>query len=403
MRRRRSLNLLRAEDRLSVLLVSLTYPPALGGSEMEAQRVCAGLVARGHHVRVICGAVGPMPEKREWVDPFQVPVRIFGHGLPGRWLDLAFALRVVETVVRERENYDLVYFLMPGLHVTLCLPVTKLLGIPVVMKFACSEHITAVGKSLTGRLELYWLRCWARRIMVLNTGMVQEAAVAGLRSEQLLWMPNPVDIEEFAPCRLVEKAKIRASLGLNPDVPVTIYVGRLAPEKNLKTLLKGFSRVHQAMPAAVLALVGEGAERTSLEELADQLGIASSVRFTGRLGMPALLHWLQASDVFALVSHCEGFSCSLIEAMSTGLPSVVSKIPGNTQLIEAGVTGLIVEENDDLAIANAIITLMGNTALTTRLGWAARQHIAANYTTDLVVKRYEETFYDVARTVTVLS
>ena len=354
-------------------------------------------------MQVVCGAVGPMPERREWVDPFRVPVRIFGHGLPGRWLDRAFALRVVETVLRERKAYNLVYFLMPGLHVTLCLPITTLLGIPVVMKFACSGHITTVGNSLLGRLQLYWLRCWARRIIVLNDGMFQEAAAAGFRPEQLQWMPNPVDVEEFAPCRSVDRERIRSSLGLDSDAPVTIYVGRLAPEKNLRTLLKGFARVHQTMPPAVLVLVGEGTEGFQLKELANQLGIASNVRFTGRVDMPSILHWLQASDVFALVSHNEGFSCSLIEAMSTGLPSVVSKIPGNTQLIDAGVTGLIVDENDDIAIADAIMTLTTNAALAASLGLAARQRIGTNYTTELVVKRYEEMFYEIARSIAVPS
>jgi glycosyltransferase involved in cell wall biosynthesis len=239
--------------------------------------------------------------------------------------------------------------------------------------------------------------------MVLNDGMLQEATAAGLRPEQLQWMPNPVDVEEFAPCRLSDKGKVRAGLGLTSDAAVTIYAGRLAPEKNLKTLLKAFSRVHQAMPAAVLVLVGEGTERKELEELADQLGIALRVRFTGRLGMPTLLHWLQASDVFALVSHNEGFSCSLIEAMSTGLPSVVSKIPANTQLIEAGVTGLIVDENDDIGIGDAILSLLTNAAWGASLGLAARRHIATNYTTQLVVKRYEEVFYEVARSMSVPS
>ena len=56
-----------------------------------------------------------MPKQREWVDPYNVPVRIVGRGFSGRWLDLVFALSVGRTLFRERERYDLIYFLMPGL------------------------------------------------------------------------------------------------------------------------------------------------------------------------------------------------------------------------------------------------------------------------------------------------
>lgn len=100
---------------ISLLVVPLSYWPALGGSEVEAQRVCAGLIRRGHRIQVICGALNPMPKQREWVDPYNVPVRIVGRGFSGRWLDLVFALSVGRTLFRERERYDLIYFLMPGL------------------------------------------------------------------------------------------------------------------------------------------------------------------------------------------------------------------------------------------------------------------------------------------------
>jgi glycosyltransferase involved in cell wall biosynthesis len=101
---------------------------------------------------------------------------------------------------------------------------------------------------------------------------------------------------------------------------------------------------------------------------------------------------LQVSDVFALVSSNEGFPCSLSEAMSAGLASVVSDIPANTQLIDSGVHGLRARLGDESSIAEALIKLLGDETLCTRMGLAARQRILDNYSVDRVVARYEALF-----------
>src|SRR5208283_5611961 len=128
---------------------------------------------------------------------------------------------------------------------------------PIVMKVSGSSVITAMLRSFTGRLELRWLRKWARRVMILNSGMAEEATAAGLRPEQLLWMPNPVDTSAFAPCQPPRRAELRACLDVPSDAPVVLYVGRLAPEKELGSLLGGFAAAAQRFPEALLVLVGD--------------------------------------------------------------------------------------------------------------------------------------------------
>ena len=183
--------------RFSVLVVSHSYPPVLGGSEVEAQRVCSALLRRGHTVTVLCSGGPPMPDVSFWTDPAGVPVRIFGRHRLAR--DYAFALGVARTLFRERRRYQIVYLLMQGLHLAAGLPVARLLGKPVVMKVSGSGITTSMRGSWLGRLELRFLRRWARRVMILNPGMAEEAAAAGLDPDRLLWMPNPVDTDEFAP------------------------------------------------------------------------------------------------------------------------------------------------------------------------------------------------------------
>ena len=379
--------------KFSILLVSHSYPPVLGGSEVEAQRVCAALLRRGHRVQVVCAGGPPMPEASVWVDPYGVPVRMFGAGVPERWRDRAFAAGVVRMLVKERSRIDLVYFLMQGLHLAAGLPVARYFGIPVVMKFSGSSIISMLRESRLGRLELRWLQAWAKRVMVLNEGMKQEAMAAGFRGDHLLWMPNPVDVQEYAPCSHSQKSALRAELGVDENAYVIVFVGRLAPEKELRSLIGAFGHVARQFPQAKLVLIGDGPERSMLEESAGRdASIGSSIRFTGRLSADAVRKWLQASDVFALVSSQEGFPCSLVEAMSAGLPSVVSDIPANRQLIFSGENGFTAELKNEEALGSALTCLAADPGLRLRLGAAAREHVTANYSTDKVAERYETLF-----------
>jgi len=379
--------------RARIVLISYSYPPVLGGSEVEAQRVSAELIRRGYSVEVWCGAEEPMPRTARWIDPCGVPVRILGLGWPGRWRGYGFALGVAWLLWRERRHYQLVYFLMHGLQLALGLPVTRLLRKPVVMKFSGSGLIELMRRSWLGRLELKWLRLYAKRVMILNEGMVTEALGAGLHREQLLWMPNPTDVDAFRPLEQEERTHLREQRALR-EVTI-IFVGRLAPEKELPSLIRAFSRALRVHPEAELVLVGDGPCRQELFSLACQCGIEKQVRFTGRVPADDVCTWLQTSDIFALVSNAEGFPCSLAEAMAVGLPSVVSDIPGNRQLIDAQVHGLLAPVKDEEALGAALTQLIGDARLRTRMGREARQRIVENYSTDQVTRLYQQMFSDV--------
>ena len=251
-----------------------------------------------------------------------------------------------------------------------------------------------MSRSVTGRLELRWLRSWASRVMILNPGMAEEAYATGFRPEQLLWMPNPVDTAEFAPAAPNERRALRARLGVAKMAPVVLYVGRLAPEKELRSLLGAFARLVTRCSCAALVLVGDGPDREQLGKDASRLGIQSQVRFTGRQTTDEVRQWLQAADVFALVSSKEGFPCSLVEAMSVGLPAVVSDIPANRQLIEEGIQGLCAAVGDEAAIADALEQILSDPVLNTRMGRAARRSVLEQYSLDQVVDRYESLFHE---------
>jgi glycosyltransferase involved in cell wall biosynthesis len=198
-----------------------------------------------------------------------------------------------------------------------------------------------------------------------------------------------VDTELFAPVSAAERSALRQQLGLAAGRQSILYAGRLAPEKELATLVNSFAAVASSVPESELVLVGDGPCRIELENLVRARGLEGRVQFTGMVPSSAVRHWMQACDVFALVSSLEGLPCSLIEAMSVGLASVVSDIPANLQLIENGTHGLVAGLKDESGIARCLETLLTDPALRLRLGTAARMRIIETYSLSKVIEVYE--------------
>jgi len=222
--------------------------------------------------------------------------------------------------------------------------------------------------------------------------MREEALREGFPPERLLWMPNPVDTDEFAPCDDRERLQLREQLGIPVAAPAILYCGRLAPEKALPSLIAAFALVARRKPQAILLLVGDGPVRAALARQAAALEIGDNVRFAGRVEPAEVRSWLRIADMFALVSPSEGFPCALAEAMSAGLPSVVSDIPANRQLVDDGQHGLLAPVGVEDAIAAAILRLLDDAGLRASMGQAARARILDNYSTAKIADRYETLF-----------
>ncbi len=336
-----------------------------------------------------------MPAVKEWIDPCGVPVTILAGNWPPRWRGYAFALGVAWTLFKERKNYEIAYFLMQGVHLVTGLPMARLLGKRIVMKFSCSSLVKQMGESFSGRLELKFLRRWATSILILNPGMVEEAKEVGLNLDRIGWMPNPVDTDEFSPCSPEERLRLRQQFGIGPDTPVAVFVGRIDTQKELPWLVGAFAKVVRECPTAVLALIGDGPLRGEIGALVSKLGLEKNVIFTGRLDSKGVLAWLQAGDVFTLISAVEGLPCSVLEAMSAGLPSVLSDIPAHTQLVDNEVHGLITELGNQNSIAEGLVRALGDPELRKAMGAAARRRMIEQYSTDRVVTHYETLFQKV--------
>jgi glycosyltransferase involved in cell wall biosynthesis len=311
---------------------------------------------------------------------------------PGKISDWHYASGVVWTLLRHARDFDVVYFLMAGVQVAAGVPAARMLGIPSVMKFSGSNDLQDALRCRIGPFEIGAIRKWCEYTMILNDAMVEEAVAAGFDRQRLLWMPNPVDTERWRPPTPAEKQQLRTKPGLEHDSRVIIFVGRLVPVKELPTLIDGFAIAAANDARARLVIVGDGPMRGEIEQRVTDAGLSARVTFTGSLDPDETRYWLQASDIFTLISAREGLPVSLIEAMAVGLPCAVTNIPAITQLITHERNGLCVPPKDPQALGDAFLRLLADPDLRNRFGSASRPIAVSRYSLDTVLDSYEELF-----------
>jgi len=219
------------------------------------------------------------------------------------------------------------------------------------------------------------------RFVALNSAVVDELAAAGVDRNRVVAISNGVDTATFVPrddFKLREPARI-------------LFVGRLDPQKGLDTLIRASHLLRRTADTTVkLQLLGEGPSRNELMDLVESLGLEPDVEFVGK--NPDVRRYLEQADIFVLPSRAEGMSNALLEAMSCGLPVVATRIPGNLELVEDQVNGLLCNVDDEESLANSLATLMEDASLRGRLGRAARRKVEASHSLKSVAEQYADLY-----------
>lgn len=207
---------------------------------------------------------------------------------------------------------------------------------------------------------------------------------------------NGIDVLAYDPP--ADRAAAKRHVGLDPARRHVACIARFHPVKDHAMLLRAFARTAAVVADVDLILAGDGQLRPDLEAQARALGIDARVSFLGvRRDVPDLL---RAADVFALTSVSEGASITLLEAMASGVPSVVTRVGGNPELVRDGEDGLLVPRGDDEAAAQALVRLLTDHGLRARLGASARQRALETYQLDRTIDRYYARYVAADRHVT---
>jgi glycosyltransferase involved in cell wall biosynthesis len=227
------------------------------------------------------------------------------------------------------------------------------------------------------RLDLRLMRRFDHLITVsqaTHKGLV----AAGLPASAISVIYNGIDADAWSPRQ--ENEDLESMLGQEHHFPVVGYVGRIAPEKDLHTWLHAAALVKRRYPQARFILVGDGKGEILLHELqrlAVSLGLADHVCFYGYQENPRPFYAM--CDIFMLSSVTEGLSNSILEAMAMGLPTVVTKVGGNEELVIDGQTGHLVRQGDAAGLAQAVIALAQHDQARRAMGRAGRRRVEREF------------------------
>jgi glycosyltransferase involved in cell wall biosynthesis len=232
----------------------------------------------------------------------------------------------------------------------------------------------------------------AFRLGVIPVAIAQEVAdslrrVYGVEGAPLI--PNGIPVERYA-CPAVMRDEWRAREGFGPDAVLFVCVGRLSRQKNPALLLDAFALGPASNPRSRLLFVGDGELRGEMEARASSLGLRERVRFLGvRTDVPEILG---AADIFVLPSDWEGNPLSVMEAMAAGKPAVCTAVGGVPELVEDGVTGLLVQPGDEGALAAALIDLATDDRARTEIARVAARRAAEHFGIETMARSYERLY-----------
>ena len=378
-----------------VLMVVRLFHPWIGGTERQAQKLARALAAGGTDVQVVTGRWFRGTRRHETIDGIPVSRNhtlweFFGiRGLRkvGGYL---YIVTLVWHLWRRRRTYDVIHVHGLNYHTYGATLASAWLDKPIITKLANSGAASDLDKMRHDR-QLKFARLMLRRsltgdrFVALNDVIVDELLAAGVDQHRIIQIPNGVDLPR------------RARVDYDIDGPArVVFVGRLHPQKGLDTLLTATHTLLAHDPGSIrLYLVGDGPARADLEALAARLGISAEVDFTG--STDDVDAYLDMADVFVLPSRAEGLSNALLEAMAKGLPVAASRIPGNSDVIDSGVNGVLFAVDDPEALASTLRTMIGDRTLRERLGRAARRHVVQHYSFAEVARRYRGLYLQLGR------
>ena len=272
----------------------------------------------------------------------------------------------------------------------------RLRGLPLVISLHGSDVYLAERAPPLSLVAAGALRA-AAAVTACSGDLRDRALRLGAPAGRVEVIPYGVDPQAFQP-NPAASAHVRAELGLEPDTPLIVTVSRLVYKKGLTYLLEAFPRVLERHPDAALVIAGYGDLRDELKRRADELGVATRLRFPGQLTRDRAACYIGAADVYAVPSihdqggNVDGLPNALLEGMGAARPIVASRVAGIPEVIVDGEHGLLTPERDSDALAAAITHLLDDRALARRLGAAARRRVLDELTWDATAERFERVY-----------
>ncbi len=369
-----------------------SYPPLINGVSTSVQTLTAQLESAGHDVFVFTSRYPYYKDERAGV--YRYP-SVNALVEPDYVVPVPFSPRI--TRVLASLKLDIVHSQSPFFLGLVARRTARALNLPHVAtnhtlytEYAHYLPLPTVG--VTRHLLVRWMHLFynscdhvlapsdlTRRVLLDRYGVETPVSV----------VPTAIPAPPYV---LARPAGTRQEFGLPPDARILLYVGRLAPEKNLDLLLRAFAVITGRTSDTYLILAGSGKSRRALEARARALGIHRRTRFVGFLSRTKLDPLYQASDVFLFPSKTETQGLAVGEALAAGLPCVVVNSGGAPEAIRDGIDGVLVEDRPE-AMAGRTLELLADPLEYRRMAEEAKRGAASRVPEAVgtrIIRLYEE-------------
>ena len=378
------------KDKLHIAHFTNTYYPVMSGVVRSISTFRAAQEELGHFTAVFCQDAKKYVDEESFVFRYpaiNIPLRNYPINVPSSpyvdWLMPSLPLDIIHThhpaPMGEAASNQ-----------------AEKMGIPLVFTHHTryQEYVKTWGDSTGIAVDVverligdFMKKC--HHVVVPSPSIKQMLADTYGVTEAVTVVPTGIDLTPYAE---VTGASVRAAQEWGEDDIVLVSIGRLAPEKNFKTLIDAVAINMKKHPNLHFMLIGDGPDRSSLEKHCKKMGIADRVYFTGRIPFEDVPNHMKAADLFAFASITETQGLVTLEAMAADLPVVAVDATGTSDIVIDEDNGLLTA-NDSEALAAGIDRLLSDKVLAQKLRNGAKetaQEYETGYVTAQMIDVYRQ-------------
>lgn len=359
---------------LKILMICPEFFPKLGGTEIQALNLSKALKSKGVEVSILTRLNERTWKIHETIEGLNV-TRIDYPRI--RWIGgLLLNVGLSWNILKRNKEVDVLHFHIGGSHMLLPVLISLMLGKPSLLKISgwweLEKGFLRPSGFIPSMMRRIIFRC--NGIIALSKEICDRLISLGYPAQRIVALSNGVDISRFRPAQR------------EGQKPVIIFVGRLVTEKGVLNLLTAIDRLRKQFPDIKLNLVGIGSDEENLKQMSFNLGLDDCVRFCGRI--EDVTDSLRNSDIYVQPSLNEGLPNSLLEAMATGLPVVVTRIGGMPDVVVNEVEGFVVSPGNVDELVLAIGKLLDDENLRRKMGAEGRARILREFSFEYVTDKY---------------
>ncbi|PLS81435.1 hypothetical protein CYG49_02120 [Candidatus Saccharibacteria bacterium] len=334
---------------MRIIFFTDVYRPTVNGVVESIDLFASELRAQGHEVQIVCPRYGDeTPEDEQDVLRIQsFPFLLY------REYRLATIFSKTLFSHMRKNAYDVVHIHSPFAVGLLGLYYAKRYNVPIIYTAHTNyadylHYVPGVNRILTPELTDKLAARFSNRIdmTIAPSEKIKQNLLSDGATQQVEVMSTGINLSAF---KTGDSDRFKGKFNIGPG-PVLLYVGRLTKEKNIEFLMRSFALVRQSSPDTQLVLVGDGPWRGRLAQLASELGIDSSITFTGYLQGQDRFDAYASGDIFCLTSKTETQGLVLLEAAASGMPLAVISDQAYEYIAHEGINAVVAHSEQEYAL-----------------------------------------------------